>query len=542
MFDYRQVAVRWACAQAMAKKFSRDEDGALIIFSLFIFICMLMFGGIAVDVMVYENERTHIQNSTDTAVLAAANLNQTIDPKLVVQDNLAKKGINVALDDITVTEVGTAPVITGRQVSVTVRGEYDTMLMNAVGVETLPYNGFSEASESVNDIEVSLILDVSGSMGWNSKLSNMQAAAKDFVTNILAGADDNRVSLSLVPYATQVSVGPELMAEFNTQYNHNYSYCVNFGSTEFNRTRILDSNPLERTAQFDPWRNYRYGQSLRYPVCRDEAAFRVTPWSNNVTALNTQIDALTAGGNTSIDVAVKWGAALLDPTMNGRLNSLIANPSVEIDTEFLHRPRPYDYEDSLKFMVVMTDGINTSQPYLRGQYKSGVSPYFRETATGDIWMEAEEPGDRDNDSDYYEDWYNVSDRNWDDAPNNTGDLGVAFGQMSWLDAWANMTMSWRAYANYHQSYDADDYYDSFTDAYRWIGAAEKDRRLDSICSAAKAQGIIVFAVGFEVTDASADVMRSCASTPSHFYRVEGLDIKYAFSSIANQINRLKLTQ
>ena len=49
-------------------------------------------------------------------------------------------------------------------------------------------------------------------------------------------------------------------------------------------------------------------------------------------------------------------------------------------------------------------------------------------------------------------------------------------------------------------------------------------------------------MGFEVTDHSADVMRSCASTPQHFYRVQGLDIEYAFASIANQINQLKLTQ
>ena len=71
---------------------------------------------------------------------------------------------------------------------------------------------------------------------------------------------------------------------------------------------------------------------------------------------------------------------------------------------------------------------------------------------------------------------------------------------------------------------------------------EKDDRLADICSAAKDQGVVVFTIGFEVTDHSASVMRNCASTPNHFYRVEGLDIEYAFASIANQINQLKLTQ
>lgn len=88
-----------------------------------------MFGGIAVDLMLYENKRTHIQNSTDRAVLAAANLNQTIDPKLVVQDYLAKVGVSVNPEDIDVVEIGTAPVITGRQVAVDVNASFDTLLM-----------------------------------------------------------------------------------------------------------------------------------------------------------------------------------------------------------------------------------------------------------------------------------------------------------------------------------------------------------------------------------------------------------------------------
>ena len=42
------------------------------------------------------------------------------------------------------------------------------------------------------DVEVSLVLDVSGSMGWGTKLPDMQAAAKDFIDEVLA----NNISLS----------------------------------------------------------------------------------------------------------------------------------------------------------------------------------------------------------------------------------------------------------------------------------------------------------------------------------------------------------
>ena len=86
------------------------------------------------------------------------------------------------------------------------------------------------------------------------------------------------------------------------------------------------------------------------------------------------------------------------------------------------------------------------------------------------------------------------------------------------------------------------YYDWYYDPRSSVSPTMKNNRLDDICNATKDAGIIVFAIGFEVTDSSAAVMRNCASTPSHFYRVEGLDIEYAFASIANKINQLKLTQ
>lgn len=66
--------------------------------------------------------------------------------------------------------------------------------------------------------------------------------------------------------------------------------------------------------------------------------------------------------------------------------------------------------------------------------------------------------------------------------------------------------------------------------------------LSNICTTAKDQGIVLWSVGFEVSDSSAGIMRSCASSPTHFFRVEGVEITEAFKAIASQINQLRLTQ
>ena len=72
------------------------------------------------------------------------------------------------------------------------------------------------------------------------------------------------------------------------------------------------------------------------------------------------------------------------------------------------------------------------------------------------------------------------------------------------------------------------------------GSGTKNARLDDICDAAKDTGITVFSVGFEVTSSSATVMRNCASSPAHYFDVEGLDLTDAFAAIAREISKLRL--
>ncbi len=62
----------------------------------------------------------------------------------------------------------------------------------------------------------------------------------------------------------------------------------------------------------------------------------------------------------------------------------------------------------------------------------------------------------------------------------------------------------------------------------------------AICSAAKAQGITIFAVALDTNDNAATRLQNCASSPAHFFRVSGTGIDFAFQAIASQINQLRL--
>lgn len=139
-------------------RFRREEDGSLLIFGLFAFVMMLLLAGISLDLMRFEERRTTLQNTIDRAALAAADLQQSLDPKDVVRDYFQKAGLKPpAPEDIIVTE-GTLSDY--RKVEIKVSEDMPTWFMALVGVKTLSTPAASTAEESVGQIEISLILDV----------------------------------------------------------------------------------------------------------------------------------------------------------------------------------------------------------------------------------------------------------------------------------------------------------------------------------------------------------------------------------------------
>ena len=78
--------------------------------------------------------------------------------------------------------------------------------------------------------------------------------------------------------------------------------------------------------------------------------------------------------------------------------------------------------------------------------------------------------------------------------------------------------------------------------YSYVGDSTKDSRTLAVCDAAKEKGIVVFTIGFEAPWRGQQVLQQCASSASHYYDVDGLEISDAFASIASAIRQLRLTE
>ena len=73
--------------------------------------------------------------------------------------------------------------------------------------------------------------------------------------------------------------------------------------------------------------------------------------------------------------------------------------------------------------------------------------------------------------------------------------------------------------------------------------AEATDRLDEMCDLARDNDILVYTIAFQVSSQSdRDLLESCATAPSFFYDVNGLNLEAAFSGIASSIGSLTLTQ
>lgn len=554
-----------------ANAFRRDEGGAMIAFGLSIFVMMLWVGGMAIDFMRFEHDRAQVQYTLDRAALAAASLSQTEDCEEVALDYFEKAGLNTSFVDVD----GDCSELS-RTVQITAKTEVKSMFINMLGIDQMVASGVSTAEESTQDVEISLVLDVSGSMreldntGTQTKLAALKVAANEFLDTLLVEDNVGRVSINLIPYNMQVNAGEDILDELNVTDEHDYSHCVDFEREDFGTVEVtaevagaltlgeisLDASPmgntsaLQRTGHFDP-----YYTTIDHPntnvdddatrlfVCPTSEASQITLLSENLDDLKERINGLTAGGNTSIDIGVKWGSYLLNPEAEKMIDGLGNNSTSFTEGglagAFADRPFDYGRENTLKILVVMTDGINTTQHTLAEDYSEGESTLWGipDEDSGNTWLShyKRRPG-RNNDyfmsrGDYYEDYFSGYRRNQGNDE-----------RLDWIDVWAMMGVKYFAYYyHYARDWDANEYYDTVDDIITPISAVEKNERLDAACTAAKGEEVIIYTVGFEVSDASASIMERCASAASNFYRVEGTEISKAFGEIANAIQRLKLT-
>lgn len=524
-------------------RFARETDGNMSILALAGSMVMLVFGGVGVDMIYSEVQRTKLQHTLDRSVLAAANLDQDLAPTTVVTEYFNAMNMADALSSISVDEG-----LSHRVVTANAQRSVDANFMRMLGVDELNSIGVATAEERIANVEISMVLDVSGSMGTNNKIGNLRNAATEFVRTVIKEDDSGLTTINVVPYNATVNLGSTVSSYYNLEDTHSYSNCATFPASAFNTTVLDPDAELERLAHFDLWSTSTSNTPSFRSWCADSDYASVMVHSSNETALTDHIATFGSGGNTAIDLGMKWGVSFLDPSARPVVTDMIADNLVV--SEAAGRPASYTAEDAIKIVVLMTDGQNTTQYDLKDKFKTGMS---------DLWID--DRGDNNPSNDRFSlrvrDWSGTSndiwfweryeDYSWNTRNRNYPDGDENARRMTNAEVFARWGTRGYARKFYVQPYydgfvSYNQYYDVYYAYESTVNASSADARLSTICAEARDQDITVFAIGFEAPPAGQAAMQDCASSPAHYFAVEGIEITDAFRQIARTINQLRLTQ
>ncbi len=196
-------------------RLSSDRGGNVVmIFALVMpALIMLTLGGI--DINRVTTAKARVQDALDAAALAAARSSYT-DPEalktvavVVLRTNLRNASVEPVADDDLKIELTDRQVIVA-DLKVNVKTLVANIVLPPYGKildDTLPVSVHSEVNRSSKDIEVALVLDITGSMA-GSRLTSLKDAARQLATIVVQDRQSPYYSrMAVIPYSTGVNLG-----------------------------------------------------------------------------------------------------------------------------------------------------------------------------------------------------------------------------------------------------------------------------------------------------------------------------------------------
>lgn len=351
----------------------------------FVMLLLVACIGFAVDYSSAVRTKSRMQAALDGAVLAAATAE--------AQASGAGDAVFSAfMQDATFAAKIPAGVSSSFQVDAnghvtgSATSAQPNSFMRLFGYETTPVGSTSKASYGADKAEIALVLDNTYSM-TGGPLSTLKSSSKQLISMVYATPNaDQKVKFAIVPFAQYVNVG---MAYRNAPWisvpsdaTMTDTECWN---TWPNSTQTCTSSPTTCYADGVPytcntatctgstgapvqecgpvwWSTAWYGcvGSRAYPLDTGTSGdfsapvpgimdvscpAALTRLTNDQTALNAQIDAMVAIGETYIGPGLTWGWRVLSPTA----------PFGDGTDTTVNR-------DVKKYLILMTDGANTYAP------------------------------------------------------------------------------------------------------------------------------------------------------------------------------------
>jgi len=369
----------------------KDSRGTVVPLFGLIVIPMLAITGAAIDIgQAISAERT-LQSAIDSAALAVCSASPNEDPNDVVKAFLAAglTGSRMQLTDgTTAAASGKFPVqltqvgfnADENSVNPIATAAMPTSLLRLSGIADITINGQAKVRCGAKDLELSMVLDVTGSMnsfaGGKRKIDSLKDAGLDVISiferNMTAGA----TRVALVPFSEAVNVGDvasKVRGEITSGTSQNpgqAGYTFTNENNEYKAYQI--TNCVSERVGGQAWTSTPpscSGKNCTHPVglvytsdgiCRPQNEFM--PLSGSAEALKTAIRGYQPDGYTAGHIGAMWGWYVLRQDWGQFWSGSGAAAT--------------DADKLIKATLIMTDGEFNTQ-YLNGvqdRNRSGTSP------------------------------------------------------------------------------------------------------------------------------------------------------------------------
>jgi Flp pilus assembly protein TadG len=336
--------------KGLVKRFGTCQKGGIAILYALSAIPLCIAAGSAVDFIRYVANSTELQAALDSAALAAA-----ATPELTDEERLAMAEAtfvanleNGGLSDATITrsfEIEDETVVASAEMDMA------TSLMSLTSIDSMTLKiGTEVAVPSDKKAEIALVLDYSGSMNetiaGGVKYVAMRNAAKELISDLEA-ANPDKVKFALVPFSHHV---------YGTLPS---SYVLGAGGSTWTgctQDRKYPYNLTDDTPTSDNNTKWGQAQATVHAAwgCSGYTSNNLImkPLTNDFTYLKSRLDLMTPYAWTHIALGVEFGFHMLS------------------DNAPFEEGESYDDDDTMKFMVVLTDGAQTEPAFGPGSTRT----------------------------------------------------------------------------------------------------------------------------------------------------------------------------
>jgi Flp pilus assembly protein TadG len=375
----------WTSLQKSATRFLQDTGGNIaIIFALASFP-VVGFVGFAVDYSHANSVKAAMQAALDSTALMLAKDAATVSTGQL-QTN-ATNYFNALFTRPEATNVVIAATYTatgGSKIVVNGSANVPTSFLGIIGYNNIPVNGSSTTAWGSTRLRVALVLDNTGSMADDGKMTALKSATKNLLTQLQSAASTNGdVYVSIIPFNHDVNVGP---GNYNGTWidwsdwedanghdassqtctttktgksgkttkkctttttwvpdNHNtWNGCITDRDQNYDQT-VTAANPADKTLP-------AASASTLYPADQyDSCPLQMMGLNYNWTAMNSLVDQMQPNGNTNQPIGLVWG--WLSLVGGGPLTA----PAKDSN---------YKYTDVI---ILMSDGLNTENRWSSDQ-------------------------------------------------------------------------------------------------------------------------------------------------------------------------------